>query len=289
MSSHMRFPALREIQASVPHIGSFTARSSSRRARKVLLAAAILLLMSLPAAARSETGFLNRTVKLNGLESRYQVYLPAGWNKHSKWPVILFLHGAGERGDDGILQTDVGLGHAVRQRPEAWNKFVIVMPQCRKERFWTQPDMEQVALAALERSIREFHGDRSRLYLTGISMGGYGTWSLASHNPQMFAALVAICGGIEAPRALPALKTDLAAGYDPYHDTAQKIGKVPSWVFHGAADPVVPVDGSQKMVEALKDLGGEVRYTEYPGVQHNSWDRAYADPELPEWLLAHHR
>lgn len=243
--------------------------------------------MSLPALARTETGFLNRAVTVNGTEYRYQVYVPAQWNKHSTWPVILALHGAGERGDDGLLQTDVGLGHAVRQNVSAWSKFIIVMPQCRKEHFWTQPDMEQVALAALERSIKEFHGDRSRLYLTGLSMGGYGTWSIASHHPQMFAALVPICGGIEAPRNLPALKTDLASDYDPYRDTAQKIGKIPTWVFHGADDPVVPVAGSQKIVEALKGVGADVRYNEYPGVQHNSWDKAYAEPGLPEWLLAH--
>lgn len=244
--------------------------------------------MSLPATAR-ETGFLNRSVAISGTSYRYQVYVPSQWNKHSTWPVILFLHGAGERGDDGLLQTDVGLGHAIRQNAAAWGQFVIVMPQCAKERVWTQPDMEEVALAALEHGIKEFHGDRSRVYLTGISMGGYGTWSIASHHPGMFAALVPICGGIEAPRSLPALKTDLAGDYDPYRDTAQKIGKIPTWVFHGAADPVVPVEGSQKMVEALRAVGSEVRYTEYPDVQHNSWDRAYAEPELCGWLLAKRR
>jgi predicted peptidase len=245
--------------------------------------------MSLPAAARTETGFLNRSISVSGAEYRYQVYVPAQWNKHGAWPVILALHGAGERGDGGLLQTDVGMGHAIRQHPDAWSKFIIVMPQCRKERLWTQPEMEQVALAALERSIKEFHGDRSRLYLTGLSMGGYGTWSIASHHPEMFAALVPICGGIEPPPALPALRTDLASDYDPYRDTAQKIGKIPTWVFHGADDPVVAVAGSQKMVEALKAVGANVRYNEYPGVQHNSWDKAYAEPELPAWLLSQHR
>jgi predicted peptidase len=119
-------------------------------------------------------------------------------------------------------------------------------------------------------------------------MGGYGTWSIAAHHPEMFAALVPICGGIEPPRALPELKTDLAADFDPYRDTAQKIGKVPTWIFHGADDPVVPVEGSRKMSEAMKAVGAAVRYTEYPGVQHNSWDKAYAEPELPAWLLAQH-
>lgn len=250
--------------------------------------AAILLLMSLPAMARTETGFLDRTVKIDGAEHRYQVFVPAGWNKHSQWPVILFLHGAGERGSDGILQTDVGLGHALRQRSSAWQQFIVVMPQCLPNRYWTQPDMERLALAALETSIKEFHGDRARLYLTGISMGGYGVWSIASHHPEMFAALVPVCGGIIAPTVLPELKTDLAGDFDPYRDTAQKIGRTPTWVFHGEADPVVPVSGSRQMVEALKSLGGNVRYTEYPGVQHNSWDRAYAETELPAWLLAQH-
>lgn len=271
----------------MPNATAFTA-SISRFSRQ-FLSAAILLVMALPAAARTETGFLDRTVKLNGAEYRYQVYVPASWNKHTNWPVILFLHGAGERGDDGLLQTDVGLGHAIRQDAAAWNKFVIVMPQCRKEQFWTQPAMEEVALAALERTVKEFHGDRARIYLTGISMGGYGTWSIASHHPEMFAALIPICGGIVAPRQLPELKTDLAGDFDPYRDTAQKIRKVPVWIFHGESDPVVPVEGSRQMAEAMKAVGAETRYTEYPGVQHNSWDKAYADPELPEWLLAHRR
>ena len=252
------------------------------------LVSLIVLLMSLSAVASTETGFLNRTIKVNGTDYRYQVFVPAQWNRHANWPVILFLHGAGERGDDGLLQTDVGLSHAIRQNAAAWNQFVIVMPQCRKQRLWTEPEMEQVALAALEHSTKEFHGDRSRLYLTGISMGGYGTWNLASHHPGMFAALVPICGGIEPPPGFPELKTDLAADFDPYRDTAQEIGKVPTWIFHGADDPVVPVEGSRKVSEAMKAVGAEVKYTEYPGVQHNSWDKAYAEPELPNWLLAQH-
>lgn len=241
--------------------------------------------MALPAHARTETGFLNRTVKVEGAEYRYQVFVPKKWTKKQQWPVILFLHGAGERGDDGVLQTDVGLGHAIRQHPDAWSNFVIVMPQCRRDRYWTRPDMERMALAALEQSIKEFHGDRSRLYLTGISMGGYGTWSIAEHHPGMFGALVPVCGGIVAPSALPELKTDMAGDFDPYRDTAQKIASTPVWVFHGGADPVVPVEGSQKMVAALRDLKNNARYTEYPGVQHNSWDKAYAEPELVPWLL----
>ena len=249
----------------------------------------ILLVMALPAAARTETGFLDCAVMVKRAEYRYQVFVPAGWNKRSKWPVILFLHGAGERGDDGVLETDVGLAHAIRQHSNSWSKFVVVMPQCRGQRFWTEHEMEGVALAALERTIKEFHGDRSRLYLTGISMGGYGTWSIASHHPDIFAALVPICGGILAPRDLPELKTDLAADFDAYRDTAQKIGKLPVWIFHGEADPVIPVEGSRKMAEAMKDVGADMRYTEYPGVQHNSWDRAYAESELPGWLLQQQR
>jgi predicted peptidase len=146
--------------------------------------------------------------------------------------------------------------------------------------------MEAMAMATLEASIKEFHGDRSRVYLTGISMGGYGAWDLAARNPGKFAALAVICGGVTRPRPDFPLESSLEQNNpDPYADIARRIGKTPVWVFHGGADDVVPVDNSRKMVAALKAGGGNVTYTEYPGVAHNSWDRAYAEPELPAWML----
>ena len=132
--------------------------------------------------------------------------------------------------------------------------------------------MESVALKALGETIREFNGDPHRIYLTGLSMGGYGTWRLGANHPGRFAALVPICGGIRPPPRirLPRGSSLTPPPGDPYAATAKKIGKTPVWVFHGDTDPTVPVTESRKMVEALKSAGGNVMYTEYEGVGHNS-------------------
>ncbi|MCG3159178.1 MAG: hypothetical protein JMDDDDMK_00164 [Acidobacteria bacterium] len=254
----------------------------------------LLILLSVtmfaaPVIARgAETGFLNRTVKVGNETYRYQVYVPRDWNKKQKWPVILFLHGAGERGDDGFVQTEVGIGGAIRRNVDRF-PAIVVMPQCRKGVWWTEAAMQEQALKAFEQSVKEFNGDRDRLYLTGLSMGGYGTWSIASKHPGKFAALAPVCGGIRAPARAPALNAaqDNAPNADPYAETAKKIGKTPVWIFHGGADPVVPPDESRKMNEALKAAGGDVKYTEYEKVGHNSWDKAYAEPELMKWMLGH--
>ncbi len=249
----------------------------------------MILLFALPAASRApETGFLNRTAKVANETYRYQVFVPANWNKNQKWPVILSLHGAGERGDDGLVQTEVGIGTAIRRHVERF-PAVVVMPQCRKQVWWTDDAMQQQVLKALEQSVKEFNGDRARLYLTGLSMGGYGTWSLASKHPGKFAALAVVCGGIRRPARAPALEVTKSddPNVDPYAATGRSIGKTPVWIFHGGADPVVPPDESRKMNEALKAAGGDVKYTEYEKVGHNSWDKAYAEPELMKWMLSH--
>ena len=238
----------------------------------------------------SQTGFLNRRLSLAGVTYRYQVFVPASWSKstsrRTKWPVILFLHGAGERGEDGLLQTEVGIGRAIRRSVDRF-PCVVLLPQCGKNRWWTEPEMEAVALEALEAGVKEFNGDRSRVYLTGLSMGGYGTWSIARKHPGKFAALVVICGGITPP---PSVRLDAATTtgmpFDAYQGTARIVGATPVWVFHGDADPAVPVEESRRMVDALKAAGGNVKYTEYAGVGHNSWDAAYGDPDLMTWLLA---
>lgn len=247
-----------------------------------------LLLLSATAFARDpDTGFLDRTVSVSGTSYRYQVFVPADWNRHTRSPVILFLHGSGERGDDGLLQTDVGLAHAIRKRLQKLSA-VVVMPQCRNKKAWSDPEMEAQALAALDRSVREFHGDTDRIYLSGLSMGGYGAWDLAAKYPKKFAALVIICGGIHGPKDehwldLPILSDPSVQ--DPYLETARRIGQTPVWIFHGAIDDVVPVEESRKMAEAFKQTNGNYKYTEYPGVKHVSWDRAYAEPDLFPWLL----
>jgi predicted peptidase len=249
----------------------------------------VAVLLSAAAYARkAETGFLDRRVEVGGEKYRYQVFVPADWDRHKKWPVILFLHGAGERGSDGLLQTDVGLAHAIRQNASRW-PFVVVMPQCWKDNVWTEAAMEEQALKALEQSIKEFHGDRERVYLTGLSMGGYGSWDLAAKHPDSFAAMVVVCGGIRPPGGLPTLHVDVPGtpdAADPYQVIAARVARIPIQIFHGADDPSVPVEEAREMAKALRDRGANVKYTEYVGVGHQSWDPAYAEPELPSWLLA---
>lgn len=256
--------------------------------RRMFLALALLGLCSTSPlwARRPDTGFLNRTVVVNGVTYKYQVFVPDNWNKNVKWPVILFLHGSGERGTDGIIPTEIGIGTAIRKHVDRF-PFIVVFPQCREHDWWTSVAMEAQVLKALDQSIKEFKGDPQRIYLTGLSMGGYGTWGIAASHPGKFAAIVPVCGGIRLPHGL---KTPTAPpmddSADPYAATAQKIGKTPVWIFHGDADNRVSVSEARQMNDALKAAGGDVRYTEYPGVTHNSWDNAYGEAALYPWLLA---
>lgn len=249
---------------------------------------ALSVMALLAGSVSAETGFLDRTLSIAGQEYRYQVYVPLGWSADRSWPTVLFLHGAGERGDDGLLPTEVGIGSAIR-RNAARFPCVVVFPECRKDLWWTVPAMQDQAMAALDTSVKEFHGDPARLYLTGLSMGGYGTWGLAARFPGKFAALAPICGGITVPPQIKKLAEqvpDLDSSADPFPVVARKIGKTPVWIFHGDADTVVPPDESRKMEAALKAAGGNVQYTEYPGVGHNAWDKAYGDALFVEWLLS---
>jgi poly(3-hydroxybutyrate) depolymerase len=240
-------------------------------------------LLSLPAFARhQDTGFLNRTITVQGVIHKYQVYVPEGWNEHQRWPVILFLHGSGERGADGMDQTQIGLPAAIRSHPERW-PFVVVMPQVPfQHHHWTDPEMMQMAVATLDAAVKEFHGDPQRLYLTGLSLGGYGTWEIAKNWPHKFAAIAPVCGGVFWSYAP-----------DRWHDTdlpeqyARAVGRTPIWIFHGADDPVVIPKQAVLLYEAVKANSGDVRFWEYAGVRHNAWDKAYANPDLPRWLLSH--
>jgi len=234
-------------------------------------------------AKQAETGFLDRTLDISGSTYKYQVFVPDNWNARQSWPIILFLHGAGERGEDGLTQTEVGIGTAIRLDRGRF-PAIVVMPQCRKNIWWAESPMTEVAIKSLEAATREFHGDARRTYLTGLSMGGYGAWAIAGKYPGRFAALAPICGGVLMPEQARAQSAD---DDTPYKDAAAKIGaKTPVWIFHGGADDTVPVTESRRMNEAMKLLGGEVHYTEYPEVGHNSWDKAYAEPEFMSWLLS---
>jgi predicted esterase len=236
-----------------------------------------------PAAAQ-ETGFLNRMLQIKGLTYRFQVYLPEEFRRddHKAWPIILFLHGRGERGAEGMWQTQIGLPLQVRDHPERW-PFIIVMPQCTYPGFWTDPDMLDMAMATLEQETVEFHADRTRTYLTGISMGGYGAWELAKAYPKRWAAIAIASGG---PFWSYAPERWQQAATIP-GDYARAVGRTPVWMFHGSEDNVVPPREAELMYNALKADGGHVRLWIYQGLHHDSWARAYNEPELPRWLLAH--
>jgi predicted peptidase len=248
---------------------------------------AVLLALLAPAASAQETGFLHRTVEVSGVSYKYQVFVPRGFSPGKKWPVVFFLHGAGERGSDGEGQTAIGL--PARLRVDADFPAVVVMPQCERGAWWGDPNMEAQAFRALDDAMKEFNGDPQRVYLTGLSMGGYGAWAFAYKYPQRFAAVVPVCGGVVGSRRFmtpPAWHPLARAPEDPYQETASHLTGIPIWAFHGDADPVVPVTESRKLTEAIKGAGGKARYTEYPGVGHNSWERAYAEKELYDWMLA---
>lgn len=231
-----------------------------------------------------ETGFLNRKLQLHGVTHHFQIYLPEDYKRddHRQWPVILFLHGRGERGAEGMWQTQIGLPLQVRDHPERW-PFVIVMPQCTYPNFWTDPEMLAMAMAALDQETSELHTDPARTYLTGISMGGYGAWELAKMYPKRWAAIAIAAGGpfwSYAPERWQQAAT-LPAEY------ARALGHTPVWMFHGSEDNVVPPRESELMYNAFKANGGRVRLWIYQGLRHDSWARAYNEPELPRWLLAH--
>ena len=240
-----------------------------------------------------ETGFLNRVVAIDRVEYRYQVYVPHEFQRSSSLPIILALHGGGEYGRDGLLQTDGGLAHAIRQHPDRF-PAIVVFPQSPPGGTPGFQELgERIALSALDNSIAEFDADASRVYLTGLSMGGNGAWYLAYHHAERFAAVIVVCGfigvftGTTSGVHYPAIVT--MANGDPYAAIAQRVSSLPIWIFHGDADPTVPVEVSRRMAAALKTIGADVQYNELPGVGHNAWDPAYGRADLFTWLFMQKR
>ena len=211
----------------------------------------------------SATGFISKTMDVNGVQRRYVVYVPHGYRPDNEWPLIVFLHGMGERGDDGMLQTEVGIGRAIRRHPD-WFPCLVVMPQCPNDVLWYKAFDE--IHATLAKTREEYHVDPGRIYLTGLSMGGFATWMYGAQRLDVFAALMPICGGGRT-------------------EDAEALAEVPIRAFHGADDTKVPPALSRRMVEAVKRAGGDIKYTEFLGVEHNSWDPAYDDRANIKWLL----
>lgn len=246
-----------------------------------LLSCFFFTAMAVAGAQAAETGFLDRSVSIDGVTHHYQVYVPRNYSASTDWPAILFLHGAGERGADGLKQTQVGLARAIRLQPERW-PAIAVMPQVPEGENW-QGVAGEVAMAALDATQAEFSVDTSRVYLTGLSLGGNGTWYLGYSHTERFAALVAICGFVTLGDRYPAF---IANSADAYADLARDLSGKPVWIVHGDADSVVPVEESRRMARELEAAGTEVHYTELAGVNHNSWDAAYENEELITWLFS---
>ena len=205
-----------------------------------------------------------------------------------KVPVVLFLHGSGERGSDGQAQTTAGLGNWLRANADRF-PALVVFPQAPDDEEW-MGDNARMALATLDAASAEFGGDPARTYATGMSMGGYGTWEVALAAPDRFAALVPVCGGVRPPRAeRPTLQVTAVAGEaDPYTALATRLKHVPAWLFHGARDELVPAEEDRKLHRAAQAVGADFRYTEYPDGTHNAWDATYADAAMWDWLFARH-
>lgn len=257
--------------------------------RNTLIAVSLLCatLSQSAMAQRVATGFLDKSASTAGQSYRYQVYVPTEYETRTDWPVILFLHGAAERGSDGILQTTLGLGPAIRANPSRF-PAIVVFPQVPKDSSWAGGPAD-AAMVALRQTMAEYRVDANRVYLTGLSMGGRGTWYLAFRNPGVFAAVAPICGWIaDSPRfsPLPVVPADRGA---PLEALAKQLRDVPIWIFHGEMDRVVPVAGSREPAAALKAIGSSARYTEYLGTDHNSWDATYASASFVDWMFSQRR
>lgn len=220
----------------------------------------------------------------NGDVLKYRLLKPAEFDPEAKYPLVVFLHGAGERGEDNTAQ----LKHCLSEfcRPERREKFAcyVLAPQCPKDQKWLDVDWRvkdpqypdhisrplELTMAVVDAMLADAAVDKQRVYFIGLSMGGFGTWDAMLRRPELIAAAIPICGGGATAEV-------------------QKFKHIPIWCFHGDADQAVSVEKSREMVAALKAAGGSPRYTEYPGVQHDSWTRTMANEEVFEWLFAQRR
>src|ERR1043166_9349219 len=208
------------------------------------------------------------------IDVQYLLYLPRGYeNSKELWPLMLFLHGAGERGSDVWKVATHGRPKNVTEHPDF--PFILVSPQCPEGQTWSR----DVLLVLLDEIIGTFRVDSNRVYLTGLSMGGYGTWDLGLRYPEKFAAIAPICGGGDFILLLLSRR-----------EKASALKTLRIWAFHGAKDPVVPVSESERMLDAAKKRRvTDVKLTIYPEAQHDAWTETYRNPKLYDWFLEHRR
>jgi predicted peptidase len=238
-----------------------------------VIASLLLLLAPLSHAQNAVDGFLARTFAgTNGTAIPYRLFVPDAAARDRPLPVILYLHGSGGAGTDNLKQISAGSRRSTRvwtSRPmqKQYPSFVIA-PQIPGGNEWSA--YTALVIELLANLSGEFAIDADRIYLVGQSLGGYGTWDLITKRPDLFAAAIPLCGG-----------------GDPDQISAAR--QVAVWAFHGADDDVVPVERSRELVRALRAAGGRAKYTEYLGVGHEVWTRAFTEPQLPDWLFAQRR
>jgi predicted peptidase len=250
----------------------------------------LFLLLSAFISKAQDLSLYEKHLYINGTDTLpYRLLLPANYDASKKYPLIFFLHGAGERGRDNELQLVHGAKLFLKEDIRKNFPAIIVFPQCPANSFWASVEFKvdsstrkrsfmfrtdgeptiamKLAQELLQKIIKEYPVQKKQLYVGGLSMGGMGTFEIVRRNPKLFAAAIPICGGAD-PSTAPALK------------------KVKWWVFHGAKDDVVLPINSERMVKALEEVKASVKFTLYPDANHNSWDPAFAEPELLPWLFS---
>jgi predicted peptidase len=245
-----------------------------------LLAAGASSACATPADSKvAATPFLVREVEVHGSRHRFAVWVPPDWSSDQVWPGIVFLHGSGEFGDDGLKPTAVGLGPVLLAHPERWPCVVVFPQKPIEDEEWEE--REDLVLAELAAARAEFRIDPDRIALTGMSQGGHGTWMLGARHADLWSCLAPVCG------------------YGRARTVARRVSTLPVWAFHGMLDDVVDPQETRRIVDAIRaertkrgldpEGASGVRLTLYPDANHNSWDAAYSEADLPAWLLAHRR
>jgi predicted peptidase len=222
----------------------------------------------------NQTAQLFEQRRTQQIRAEYLLFLPSDYAREGpgEWPLLLFLHGAGERGTNLARVSAHGPPRLAQQRPDF--PFVVVSPQCPRGQSWSS----EILTALLDEVVLKYRIDQQRIYVTGLSMGGYGTWDLALTHPERFAAAVPICGGGDILPILLATGKKLVA-----------LRRLAIWAFHGAKDSVVPVQETEHMVTALRTVGSHPKLTIYRDAEHDSWSETYDNPVLYQWLLAQTR
>ena len=196
---------------------------------------------------------------------KYNIYFPHNYNESkSNLPLVLFLHGVGERGNDLSLLETHGIPKMIKNGEEF--PFITLAPQCPAHKYWSEPLYVKALILLVNEVVNNYKIDTRKIYATGLSMGGYGTLAIAKEKPVLFSAIIPICGGMDTTGI-------------------KKLKDVPIWLFHGREDKVVPVENSQIIFDILQPINPEIKLTIYDGIDHNSWEMTYNNKKIYEWLL----